>query len=363
MVLGTNIFINLRRNQFCLTSWFFRFNKEVRRMKLMCKNIPIYDIQANIILNSKLVPRQFKDRKDFNDWKKARLFIISNSASRSLVQAIPGSWIERKRQLSLSDCYWIKLDWDNVKFEQITPYLNEFTTLRVLIKDSSLPAETLGGSFLKEWIIWGNGERVMRKAALRGFAEVEVVCYQLSQLLNLPCNEIIQEDESNVIVKNITDLDWMLITYLQMGIKVNGYSPKAVASIYANKENEILALKQILFDAVVGNGDRKTNMGNLAVLKHSSTGEIKFPPMFDFNLAHLEQKNYYLSDVITNIKNDDYTEHAIEFLNSWGKLPNYICEQNRQELLKGLNEIPKRGDSKKRVELSVSRMDIFKSKE
>jgi hypothetical protein len=201
-----------------------------------------------------------------------------------------------------------------------------------------LPAETLGGSFTKEWIITENGSRVLRKLGFEEQTEAEYASCALARDLGIPCNKAEKESPTTVLIYNISDFDLMLLTYQQLGIKVNGFSPKAVASIFEDRKVEQHALIQILFDAIVGNNDRKNNMGNLAVLKNADTGEITFPPMFDFNLAHHLQKNLFLGDVARNIHADGYSEKSLEILKDWGQIPNTFWEQNRIELIQKIEK-------------------------
>lgn len=305
-------------------------------MFVMCRDTPTYDIMNNKILNNRLIPRQFKNREDFDEWKKARLYIKSNGASRDLLQSIPENWVERKRQLSLSDCYWIKHDIDKAEFSRITPYLNDFISLRFRIRNSSVPAQTLGGSFTKEWIVLPDGSRVMRKLGFEEHIDAEYGACTLADDLGIPCNKAVRENQNTILIYNISDTDWMLITFQQLGIKADGYSPKGIASAFADNTAEKKALVQVLFDAVVGNNDRHSNMGNLAVLKNANTGEYEFPPMFDFNLAHHRQKNFYLGAVSRTIFADGLAETAINILQNWGHIANQYWEQNRADLIQML---------------------------
>lgn len=249
------------------------------------------------------------------------------------MQSVPENWIKRKRQLSLSDCYWIKHDVDKTKFDEITPYKNTFISFRTMVRNSSVPAQTLTGTFTKEWVILTDGSRVMRKLEFEEHIESEYASIALANDLQIPCNKAVKENQNTILIYNISNLNWMLITYQQMGMKVNGYSPKGVASIFFDESSEQGALIQILFDAIVSNNDRHNNMGNLAVMKNTDTGECKFPPMFDFNLAHHMQENLYLGEVSRNVHSAGLSAAAIQILKDWGKIPNLYWEKNRLNLI------------------------------
>lgn len=306
-------------------------------MKLMCKDTEIYDIDSNTILNKQLVPRQFKDIIDFEKWLNSRRFTVTNEIAKDVMYRVSPNLIAYKRSLSLSDCYWVKENYDICTFNEITPYENDFMIKHKDIRKQSIPLKTLGGSFTKEWAISKDGKRVIRKYGTAKQLTVEYDAWLLSCDFKIPCNEVTLYD-NYVEIENISNLDWMLITYSQLGKKVNGGSPVEILSVYVNPLDSIGAVLDLeLFDAVIGNNDRQSNMGNLAVLKNTITGELKFPPMFDFNLAHNWQLNMYLMNTAILLHKDNLADNAIQTLIKWGTIPNRFWEENRKILIQNLS--------------------------
>lgn len=114
----------------------------------------------------------------------------------------------------------------------------------------------------------------------------------------------------------ISTVDEMLLDFRLLDVRVNGYSPREISKVFGGDFLEE-ALILVLFDAVVGNNDRKQNMGNLAVLKNSKTGALSFPPLFDFNLAHIESKNFFLHEVAMTLIEEGLDAKARVLLAYW----------------------------------------------
>ena len=300
---------------------------------LMCKETPIYNQTTDHILQPHLLPAVTAGDFSPEAFKKWRYFLSSNGASRQLVQDTP-NWIDKKRRFSLSDCYWYKQDGDNATFATHSPYLNPFSTLAQIVLDSSMPAQTLTGSFTKEWFIHADGTRKLRKVSLAWQMEAEVECYRLASILGLRMNHVQRENEQSVIIDNLTDPQWMLLDYKVLGVKVNGFSPIAINSVYGHDQHLGDILNMVLFDAVVGNTDREKNMGNLAIYKHAETGQMKLPPMFDFNLAKLQLPHYFLAPVAKQLQHDNLSQQALAILTDWQpRIPHPQWLSNCQELM------------------------------
>lgn len=123
---------------------------------LMCKDIPVYDSRSKEILALDLLPALSAQSFKYETFKRRRYFLNTNGASRQLMEGTPANWLEKKLRFSLSDCYWYKYEekkLSHINFESHSPYLNHFTRLGSIQRDSAMPAQTLTGSFTKEWVI------------------------------------------------------------------------------------------------------------------------------------------------------------------------------------------------------------------
>lgn len=101
---------------------------------LMCKNRSVYNIQTEEAYNTSLLPglMQLNPCKEtFETWFKSRYSSNTNVIARKLkgVEFGQGNRVRINKEtyaLSLSDCYWIKDAEDEIKFEHISPYYNDF---------------------------------------------------------------------------------------------------------------------------------------------------------------------------------------------------------------------------------------------
>ena len=291
---------------------------------LMCKDEEVYDSRTKEVFRKELLPMvNIEETFNYESFRRKRYFLNTNGASRQLMEGTPSEWIEKKLRFSLSDCYWYKYDdkkIDHISFATHSPYINHFTRLGNIQRDSAIPGQTLTGSFTKEWIVAEDGKRYMLKSGLPRNIFAEYFSVELAKMFDLRVNDAILDEESKkwgtIKIENITNIDEMLLDFRLLDIEVNGYSPVEISDVFGGaylKE----ALEMVLFDAVVGNNDRKQNMGNIAVMKNSNTGVLTFPPLFDFNLSHIESRNYFLHDVATTLKRDGLEQRSIDQLHIW----------------------------------------------
>ena len=268
----------------------------------MCKDTKVYDMKTNQVLNNKLMPciSVF-----LNKWRKSRLFLrginrIPEEDERELADSV----ITVMRKLSLSDCYWFRYDKDaNTKFDDITPYKNEFTEYGVKVSDKSAPSLTLTGSINKIWKRTEN-KTVISKTMLKQQVEAEVLAVRLAQKLNLSVNEVKKISENEIYIYNLTDKENMLMRLQKWDIGLVGrqHIPREFGFILDKVQkayhklgiDDDFALTTILFDSVVSNYDRAVNLSNWGYFKSPDTGTNRSAPMYDFNLAHPHQKNMYL---------------------------------------------------------------------
>ncbi|MCL2087034.1 MAG: HipA domain-containing protein [Oscillospiraceae bacterium] len=317
---------------------------------IMCKDVPVYDIVNNKVLNKQLCPVRIRDEHDFSNWVKARQFIRTNVAAKDVLDKA-NSIDERlsKRRMSLSDCYWIKYRWDSsTEFKDITPYFNEFVNHRTEWGyGKTVPSRELGGSFLKTWERI-NGELYIEKSLKPQMARAEMLALALAHRLGIKTckgwavlknkewlssdkfnNDILLEDmDSTIYIENLTDTDNMLIP-LSWNVKTkmegsNGHNIAAMAYAYRRFVQDKQAVLNyitatILFDFVVGNDDRRRNMSNWAYYKNSNNGKCSLAPLYDFNLAHYSK--FYMSietfrQSVTS--NKLYKKIATGLLKDWG---------------------------------------------
>jgi hypothetical protein len=109
---------------------------------------------------------------------------------------------------------------------------------------------------------------------------------------------------NKLFIQNFTTVDNMLMRLQPWDLKKAGlpkteadfgYNFKMVSDVYQQlgiKDNFCETV--ILFDAVVGNYDRLSNLSNWGYFKSSADGSNSSCPLYDFNLAHPYQKNQYL---------------------------------------------------------------------
>ena len=143
-------------------------------MLLMCKNIPVYDIGSETVLNNALLPGLMREKSanmhTFTRWMKYRYSSGTNTLARKLKGITFGQGarirINREtRALSFSDCYWIKDENDLVLFEDISPYYKPFWEGMDEYKTGqAVPTLYLVGALSKEW---KNDGRLYKFAVLR----------------------------------------------------------------------------------------------------------------------------------------------------------------------------------------------------
>ena len=255
---------------------------------LICKDTPVYDIGSNKILNPKLIPFQFESRRDFENWKRRRAFLQENRSAEYTASLLPPDDPGLKRRMSLSDCYWIKYPKDTTSFFDITPYLRPFTSLSSVVRNSSVPDQNLGGSVMKNWTVLPDGRRAMLKNMREDWVQNELLSVALAQKLSIPCAPVFQGNTRNLLyIPNISGISQMLLTFRELGVKCNGYSPGSISGAYrqlGDSDTESYALQTVLFD---------------------------------FNLAHRETPHYFLGAVAANLNQERLVDIAAGILKMW----------------------------------------------
>ena len=271
---------------------------------LMCKDIAVYNIDEEKVLNYNLLPglmQKVPSKYVFDIWMDIRR--AENSLSVKLkndkYQGLSNLEIDKLTYaLSLSDCYWVKNEEDAIKFEEISPYFVKI--------DKSEPNLYLQGYLPKEWV----DSKTLNKY---GDIHIETECFKLCKMLDIPCAEI-KDIENGVSVKNITDTKLML-EQANMSGKINPYdfTEADILSLFG-----LQGLQMLVIDAIVGNGDR--HAGNFAWLRDTDTGEyVSMSPLYDFDHA-LDSKreiDVMLSELVKIIKdNKKYCEETLRICNT-----------------------------------------------
>lgn len=242
---------------------------------LMCKDKAVYDIDNNLILDNKLVPGYIKNKSNdidrYRKWLKLRRYESSNSIAKNLFNKTPK---EYTYNLSLSDCYWVKLDTDKTKFNSITPYLNTFWKGEDYYQWQSIPTLYVPGCLNKYWVdsntLYKTGENV----------QIEAECSRVCVACSILVNDVIQKDANSILIKNITNTEYMLEQADQSGlIDADKFDNTDIVKHFG-----ISGIQMIVIDAIFGNGDR--HAGNFGWLRDTDTGDyVCMAPLYDFDHA------------------------------------------------------------------------------
>jgi hypothetical protein len=310
---------------------------------------PIYDITSNEMLNADLCPIAFNTNAVYRNWHKKRHFIKSNRAAEATtaISDIADKRIS-KRRLSLCDCYWIRYSYDSDKtFAEVSPYHTPYIDYHLSWGiQGSVPDATIGGSFPK---IWGkvDGVSAMNKIIMDNMVRNEMAALALAHKLNIDANlawarvggKLITSREfhpsqftegNEIFIKNMTSPKQMLLP-LSWSTPSNARVSRghnivqmrlAFKNIWEAEAATDFIVRTILFDAIVSNDDRRTNMSNWGYFKDAETGVCTPAPLYDFNLAHLNQNTMYLPRIIEAFKGASkdskmYSAIAREYLLSW----------------------------------------------
>ena len=129
-------------------------------MLLMCKNVPVYDIDNEKILNRSLLPglmqQKGSNNHTFTKWMKYRYSSGTNTMARKLKGITFGQGARMRinretRALSFCDCYWLKAEDDPIRFEEISLYYKPFWNGSEAFAGQAAPTLYVGGALSKEW--------------------------------------------------------------------------------------------------------------------------------------------------------------------------------------------------------------------
>ena len=275
-------------------------------MILMCKDNPVYDIDKNTVINESLMPGAMLNKESFGLWVGARKTVLSNAIARRLRFNAFGYSAEeaitkRTHMLSLSDCYWIKHEGEDVRFEQISPYYIEFWSgLEGAYDEGPIPTLYTNGARDKYWV---DAERLFKAGC-----EIEIEAYKLAEILEIPCNKIEKHKSGNhngVIVHNITNENVMLESARCSGV-IKDEVFATIDEIIENFGDD--GLTMMSFDAITGNIDR--HVENFGYLRDANTGEyLGMAPLYDFDQILKASVMFETDHLLQSIPVNDITEN------------------------------------------------------
>ena len=249
---------------------------------LMCKDVAIYDITASRVLDESLLPGcMLNETKSFSEWMETRYSRETNFSSERLMQRAFGKSDHEHAMfatgaLSLSDCYWIKEQEDDIRFMDVTPYIHkewdgiEATGIQNDYIWGSLSNLFVGGKTDKRWC---DASSLLK---INSFNEVEP--YNLCIALGLENITKARETDDGTMLTNFTSPDIFLESMEQYGIKEDSLDLRDIA--VENFKEHAVAL--FVIDYLVENNDRHAD--DYGFLRNSATGEyISMAPYFNFD--------------------------------------------------------------------------------
>jgi len=244
-------------------------------MLLMCKDAAVYDITENRVLNGDLLPgSMLKKTKTYSDWMKTRFCRETNFSAGRLMQRAFGTFDHEKavaetRALSLSDCYWLKKQNENVLFDDVTPYVHKEWDGTSQYKTGSLSTLFTGGTSDKYW--------QSSKALLKVNSFNEYEPYVLCSALGIENIADIQMSDEGILVTNFTSTSCFLETMEQSG--ETGESDNLYEKAALLFKEQAVAL--FVVDYFVENKNRHSR--NYGFLRDTNTGEyISMAPYYGF---------------------------------------------------------------------------------
>jgi len=243
---------------------------------LMCKDIAIYNVSKSIVLSEKQLPGCMqRNTMDYSQWMKTRYSAGSNVSARRLMLKAFGSdnhehAIEPTRTLSLSDCYWLKRQGEDVNFSDITPYLHKEWDGTGEFKGGSISTLFVNGAADKQWL----DSKTLLK--VKSFKEYEP--YTLCSALGLENVTDAKMSDEGILLKNFTSTNRFLESMEQSGFSGEKDNPREKA-VELFKEP---AVALFVIDYLVEHDDR--HWGNYGFLRDSNTGEyLSMAPYYDFD--------------------------------------------------------------------------------
>ena len=247
---------------------------------LMCKDIPVYCIDTQKVLNEDLLPGLMREKacnESFKRWMKCRYSSATNSLARNLKGITFGQGnrviINKKtRAFSLSDCYWLKEESSLDTFDNSSPYYNAFWKGKYEWRGEPIPTLYVGGALSKEWV---SAKELQKCGDLQ--AEYDAIC--LCKRCGIPVNDA-RLTEDGMVLYNFTSPE----LFLEQADESGRFDEDEFTDADIIREFGLPGVQMLVIDAIVGNGDR--HLGNFGWLRNADNGEyVKMAPLYDFDHA------------------------------------------------------------------------------
>lgn len=198
--------------------------------------------------------------------------------------------------LSLNDCYWLPPHRSALRFEDVTPYENEFSEAlaQVALDGSSdapghglTPELTTDGTLPKAWRIEADGTRVLYKGATPGYRPGEPVSEALASSIadamgidHAHYSLRVLGGQTYSVCANFTTTE---VSYVPYAVAAGGHRKLSDALAYAwligDEQLEKLC-DMLAFDCVICNNDR--HFANFGFMRDNGKGKIVgMAPVFD----------------------------------------------------------------------------------
>ena len=249
---------------------------------LMCKDIEIYDIKKDLVLEKSLLPGCMqKETKSFSQWMETRYSEETNFSAQRLMKSAFGVFDKEHAAyatgaMSLSDCYWLKRQGEDIKFMDITPYIHKEWDGP---EESGMQNEYIWGPLSNLFVSgktdksWLDAQTLLK---VNSFWEIEP--YSLCSYLGLEGVTQAQKTDEGIILNNFTSTDVFYESMEQYGIADEGSDPREV--MIENFKEDAVAL--FVVDYLVENNDRHPD--DYGFLRDSNTGEyLSMAPYYNFD--------------------------------------------------------------------------------
>lgn len=276
------------------------FEDSVTDLILMCRNIPVYNVDKERVLEENLLPglmRKSPCKHTFKEWMKLRYSALSNSLARKLrgIAFRQGGRLRINVEtgaFSLSDCYWLCYDRCGKKFEQLSPYFQDFWKGDKKYEGEAIPTLYVSGALNKCWV---SAEKLLKYG---DGVENEILAVQLCQVCDVACNKIVKVDDG-ICIENFTNTEIMLEQADASGV----FEPEDFINFDIIKTFGERGIEMLAIDAISANTDR--HAGNFGFLRSAATGEyLGMAPLYDFDqiLGSESQEDSLIRDLIQDVR-------------------------------------------------------------
>lgn len=336
----------------------FDYNEEEHTIVKFNRNYPKNEIYAPF----GLIKDNIIDKNQFNKWWKNRQIPASRNGLKEVLQKSNiydkdnFDLLDTKTYcLSLSDQYWVKRVDENISWESINFFDNEFSLDigKILFDGGKTPVNlnlntpdmTSNGNYEKKWKII-DGDRYLVKAGGKMINQEpfnEIIATKLYQrILNddeYVKYDIIYDDNKAVsICKNFitktTELipAWKIIDYFDIYENENEYEHYIRCLKELNIPNaNLLVDKMIICDFILANKDRHFN--NFGVIRNVETLEFeRVAPIFDNGCSlWFDENDMYVGEFFLTKPFEEYEKTQVSLVKnlSWldiNKLDGFVDE-------------------------------------